>query len=94
MFRISRKVFFRRITNNLKVSSNLWNLFGLIYEPLLHINGEESLNFYAGKFKPPHTVEGLCKAINSDDYGIPLHTDDNTIERLNEFLETADFMTL
>lgn len=88
---VRENFFSEEFTNNLKVSSNLWNLFGLLYEPLLHINGEESLNFYPGKFKPPHTVEGLCKAIDSDNYGIPLHTDDNTIERLNEILETADF---
>ncbi len=37
---LKEDLFSEKFTNNVKTSSNLWNLTGLIYEPLIHFMGE------------------------------------------------------
>ena len=49
-----------------------------------------SSDFSVYEFKAPFTIEGLCKAINTDNYNLSLNAQDNTIERLNELLKTPD----
>ncbi len=47
--------------------------------------------FSPDEFDNNLTVEALCEDINNDNYGIKFRTQDKTIERLNEILETPNF---
>src|SRR5208337_437498 len=41
---IDQNLFSEKFTNNLKVSNNLWNMIGIIYEPVLHFISEDKLS--------------------------------------------------
>lgn len=50
-----------------------------------------SSDFSEDEFKPPLTIEGLCKKINDDGYNVSIQVTINTIDWLNEFLKTPNF---
>jgi hypothetical protein len=74
------------------VTSSIFSVvFGiLIFFFALHGPAE----FTADEFRYGLSVSALCKAINDDKYGIALKEPDNSIKRLNELLQTANFYDL
>ena len=51
-------------------------------------------DFCAFEFKSPLTIEKLCKVINDDNYEIRLCYTLNTIEWLNELLESSNLFNI
>ena len=50
-----------------------------------------SSDFCVGEFKPPLSIEKLCRVINNENCNIPLNAPNNTLDWLNELLKMPNF---
>ena len=55
------------------------------------LKGEVPSGFSENEFNDKLTIAGLCEVIKSDNYNISFTSEDNTITRLNEILESPGF---
>jgi len=71
-------------------SGAMWHFDPDQVSVLLNPRGIDPLGFSAEEFKTPLTIDALCAAINVDNYAVDFKQPDNSLNRLNEFLERPD----